>query len=158
MVAAFEHEGPAQRLVHHLKYSGVDGYPEMVADMVSERIPRAPLVPVPRALSRRYRYGIDPARAIADSIAARKGVPVWPLLASPIHTPRRAGGDHRRPVERYRRRRQRHPWAEVIVVDDVVTTGRTVLAAAHSVGLDRVTLVVAANIASTVSSLFHPDL
>jgi predicted amidophosphoribosyltransferase len=156
VVAAYQHVGPARRLVHHLKYSGVGGYPEMVAEMVCDRIPRLPLVPVPRALSRRYKYGVDPAAALALAMSRRMGVPVLSILAGPIHSGRRAGGDHSRRVRPFRRTASEA--GRVIVVDDVVTTGRTALAAVHSVGRDLVALVAAANVAPAVSSLLTPDL
>ncbi len=153
VVGAFLHVGPAKVLVHHLKYRGVGGYPAIVAAMVSERIPALPLVPVPRAVSRHLRYGVDPAMALAVAIAAKTGAPVLNLLRSPLHTTRRAGGDHRRPVHAYR---GQGPAFPVILVDDVVTTGATVLSAAVSLGFLRVHLAVAANVTPGVSSLTPP--
>jgi predicted amidophosphoribosyltransferase len=45
------------------------------------------------------------------------------------------------------------PDRAVILVDDVVTTGATLAAAALAVGVDRVALAVAANSVAGVSSL-----
>lgn len=143
MVAAFTHEGPARDLVHELKYRGALGYARVAAAAIADRIPHLPLVPVPRVVSRKLRYGVDPAREFAAVISAITGAPVLRLLAAPLHAPRRAGGDHRRQTVRFRL--VGAPPPQVILVDDVVTTGGTLLAAATSVGPDRVVMAVAAN-------------
>lgn len=142
--AAFEHVGVAKTLVHHLKYRGVTFYADLVAEALADRLPPIPLVPVPRAISRRLKYGIDPARAIATALAKRLEVPVHDVLLAPFHTPRRAGRDHSRRVRAFPTRSPlRYP---VIVVDDVVTTGSTVSAATEAIGLELVGAVAAANV------------
>jgi len=134
--------------VHHLKYRGVTFYADLVADVLAERIPPIPLVPVPRALSRRLKYGVDPARVIAATLAARLRVPVLDVLIAPLHAPRRAGRDHSRSVRAFpTRSRLRFP---VVVVDDVVTTGSTVSAACDAIGLELVAAVAAANVVANV--------
>ena len=150
LVAAFEHSGPAKTLVHHFKYRGLAGYAELTASMLAERLPPLPLVPVPRALTRRVRYGVDPARALADRLAHHLGVPVLPLLQPPLHKQRRAGGDHSRAVTGFRLRQV--PKGPVLVVDDVVTTGATLLSAITSIGESRVRAAVAANAVPGVCS------
>lgn len=151
LVAAFEHNGAARVLAHHLKYRGITDYAEVVAEVLASRVPRLPLVPVPRALTRRLKYGVDPAREIAASLGRRLGVPVVGALATPIHSKRRAGRDHSRPVRPFRIRSPlRSP---VNIVDDVVTTGATVLAAAGVFGSDRVQSVVAANVVQEASNV-----
>lgn len=151
LVAAFEHSGPARVLVHHLKYKGVTSVADLVAEVVAHRAPRLPVVPVPRALSRRLKYGIDPAREVAGALARRIGVPVVDALVPRIHTPRRAGGNHSRSVPPFHTRSSlRSP---VIVVDDVITTGTTVLAAVAALGPDVARAVVAANVVAGVSNV-----
>ena len=151
VIAPFEHEGVARRLMHLLKYQGVTAYAGMVAAILATRLPALPLVPVPRALSRRMRYGIDPALSIAREVSARNGQPVIGALGAPIHARRRAGGDHNRPPSTFRLRKSlREP---VILVDDVVTTGGTILSATQVLGSDFVALAAAANAVIEVTSL-----
>jgi predicted amidophosphoribosyltransferase len=146
--AAFEHGGVAKTLVHHLKYRGVTFYADLVAEVLADRVPSVPLVPVPRALTRRLKYGIDPARAIAIALGSRLHVPVLDVLVAPIHAPRRAGRDHSRRVRIFPTRSPlRSP---VVIVDDVVTTGSTVSAATEAIGLELVGAVASANVVANV--------
>lgn len=154
VIAAFEHAGPARVLVHHLKYRGLTSYAELVADLLAPRIPQLPVVAVPRAVSRRLRYGVDPAVAIARALASRKGVRFIAALRAPIHSPRRAGGDHTRPVTAMRKSSLRAPL--VVLVDDVVTTGATLSEAIRVLGAQRVALAAAAN-AAPGSSMVSPS-
>ncbi len=149
VVAPFAHEGAARRLMHLLKYQGLDVYAGLVADLLSERLPVLPLVPIPRAVSRRVRYGVDPARILANAIAHRTGAPVIPALKAHWHSVRRAGGDHHRSVAVWTVRPLLS--GEVIVVDDVVTTGTTLLSAVAALGWDRVAMCAAANSVSGVA-------
>ncbi len=151
LVACFVHEGTAKQLVHHLKYRGVLDYADLVAATLEDRVPRLPVVPVPRALSRRLKYGIDPAQVIGRSLAARLQVPLIDALATPLHTRRRAGRDHTRMVRPFRLRKQLS--SPVLLVDDVVTTGTTVLAAMDAIGVDIVRAVAAANVVLETSNV-----
>jgi predicted amidophosphoribosyltransferase len=151
LVAAFEHQGAARELMHHLKYRGVLDFADLVAERIAPRVPRLPLVPVPRALSRRLKYGVDPARLLAQRLGSRLGVPVIDILTPHLHTPRRAGRNHSRPVVPFTLRRA--VGGEVMLVDDVVTTGSTVAAAVSAIGRQHLRLVVAANAVPKVSSL-----
>lgn len=150
-MSSFEHHGAARRLVHLLKYGGVLVFADLTADLVCERVPPLPLVPVPRAVTRRLRYGVDPAREIALSISKRTGQPVIPALVPRLHTERRAGGRHRGAAARFGVRWK--PDSEVVLVDDVVTTGATILEAVASLGRDHVRMAVVANSVTEVSSL-----
>jgi hypothetical protein len=141
LVAGYSHEGAAKTLVHHLKYRGITEYAELAAELVVGRVPNLPLVPIPRALSRRMKYGVDPARAIAVALGRRSGAPVVDTLAHPWHTPKRAGSDHSRPVRPFRVRRF------------LRTTGATALAAVAAIGSDLVGAVAAANVVPDTSNL-----
>lgn len=151
VIAAFDHDGAARRLVHLLKYGGVLVFAEMAAECLVDRIPRLPLVPIPRAVSRRMRYGVDPALEIARAISRRTSLPVVSALAPRLHTGRRAGRRHRGPSSRFRVRTT--PDTEVVLVDDVLTTGATVVEALVSLGPGRVRMGAVANSATRVSSL-----
>jgi predicted amidophosphoribosyltransferase len=155
VIAAFEHDDAARVLIHHLKYRGITNYAELVADLLAPRLPALPLVPVPRALTRRVRYGVDGARVVATVLARRLRVPVVDALAAPLHAPRRAGRDHARGVPPYRLR-SRVP-TECLVVDDVVTTGGTILAAVAALGSARVRTAVTANLVPRASNVTSPS-
>lgn len=154
MVAPFEHDGAARRLMHLLKYRGVDVFAAVVAEILETRVPSLPLVPVPRAMTRRLKYGVDPARVIATHLGRRIGSPVVPALVPALHSRRRAGRDHGLAVRPFRARS--HPHPEVIVVDDVVTTGATMSAAISALGSNRVRMALAANSVPDMSSLPLP--
>jgi len=143
LISGFDHIGPAKTLVHHLKYRGITSYADLVAEVLAPRTPLLPLVPVPRALTRRVKYGIDPGRILAAKLSALTGAPVAPLLGAPLHSRRRAGGDHRRPVAPFRVHGPMPP--AVVLVDDVVTTGATLEAAIEALGPNRVRVAIAAN-------------
>ncbi len=151
LVAAFRHEGAAKKLVHQLKYQGMTSFATLTAEVLAPRLTPLPLVPVPRSWSRRLKYGVDPARLIAQRLSSLLEVPVIDALQAPLHAPRRAGRDHSRPVAPYRVRV--FPPSPVWIVDDVVTTGSTVLAAIAALGPGNVRGVVSANVVENVTSV-----
>lgn len=88
---------------------------------------------------------------LARSLARHLDVEVLPALTAPLHARRRAGGDHRRPSHGFRVNR---PLPEhLVLVDDVVTTGATMLSAIHEIGQSRVLAATAANTVSGVSNV-----
>ena len=150
LVAAFEHVGAARELVHGFKYRGLTAYADLVVEAVATRVPRLPIVPVPRAWSRQMTHGIDPAFELARRLARYLDVPLCQTLLAPVHSRRRAGGDHSRPPAQFATNGPVPP--RFVLVDDVVTTGATVLSATKSLESGQLTLVVAANVTDTVSS------
>ncbi len=148
VVGGFVHAGPARRLVHSLKYRGVVAAAVPLAAAMSRRLPDSAsmLVPVPRAWWRAMRYGVDPSAVLSAVVGRHSGLPVVQALAAPTWWRRHAGA---RRVERapVRFRQLCAVDAGAVLVDDVVTTGATVHAAAHA--LEAVpTVVLAATLAS----------
>jgi predicted amidophosphoribosyltransferase len=133
--SAYDHRGTARLLVHRLKYGGHAAAAALLAEAMVALLPTgtAVLVPVPRARLRRWRYGVDPALELARALGRRQGVPVAAALAPEWWHRRRAGpaGVHRG-LPRFRLIRPVPGGA--VLVDDVVTTGATLRAAAAALG------------------------
>lgn len=132
---AWSHRGAARSLVHRCKYDGISVVAALAAAWLDPPEGVSALVPVPRVLARRIAHGVDPSRALAEALAARWGVPVVDALGVAWWAPRRAGR-RLRPAPPSFRARAVVPGAAI--VDDVVTTGATAVAAATAVGAHRV--------------------
>jgi predicted amidophosphoribosyltransferase len=154
--AAFHHQTTARRLVHRLKYEGLVAAGEVLAEAMAAQVPphaRA-LIPVPRALVRRVRFGVDPAEQLARLLSGAVGLPVVSALRPAPWWPRHAT----------RRRTERRPAGFIAVrsvpraavfVDDVVTSGATIEAARRalvSAGMRDVRSAVAATSPGLVSA------
>ena len=145
--AAFLHAGAARRLVHRLKYDGLRSVVRHVAPALARLLPdgAAALVPVPRAVSRRWRHGVDPALELAAGVGDLARLPVRRILRPAFWHPHRSGGPRRRRgVPVYTLRAAAVP-SGIVLVDDVMTTGTTLDAAAAAIGDVRhaITLTVA---------------
>lgn len=141
--SAFAHEGPARQTVLRLKYRAAPA-----GDLGRLLAPLLPpgavaLVPVPRVLARRWRYGVDPALEIARSLSAVTGVPIVAALRAPVWVHRRAGTrGARHGIPRFHRILPVPPGA--VLIDDVVTTGTTLVSAARATGIKTAVTVTAA--------------
>lgn len=136
VVGAFGHRGEARRLVHRLKYHADLGAGRALAAAMARCVDAdwACLVPVPRATTRRLRYGIDPARWLTGEVARLSGLPVVDALRAGLWWPRHAGAEVRRSPALHARR-PAGPMA--VLVDDVATTGATLDRAAALTGTRR---------------------
>jgi predicted amidophosphoribosyltransferase len=136
--AAFAYEGPAGAMVRALKFGGrvriADAMAAQIAAQAPPELLRGTVVPVPVHPAHRRRRGLDHGAALARSLAQRAGLPFADCLVR--------GGDPLPQVGRGRRARIRGPAgsiavrsgvvvpSEVLLVDDVITTGATLGACA----------------------------
>lgn len=128
--SAFRHRGAARLLVHHLKYGGIVAAGALLAEAMAHHVPPGTvLVPVPRVGWRRLRYGVDPALELTRSLARITDAPVARPLVAPFLGRARAGGVHGS-SPRFRLGRP-VPRLPVMLVDDVITTGSTLIEAAR---------------------------
>lgn len=135
--AGFLHQGAARHLVHVLKYRGIVAAAHVLARAMSPEVSAdAVLVPVPRVTWRRLRYGVDPALELAGALAHVTGAPVAKLLTPPLWGRPRAGHEHGSAPDF--RARWSHDLSRMgtgfVLVDDVITSGATLQAAARALG------------------------
>jgi ComF family protein len=148
--AAVAYEGAARDMLHALKFAGARPLAGVMATQIAAAAPRGLLagtvVAVPAHPGRRRARGYDPAELLARALARRTGLPLERVL-------RRAGGSVRQlgAPRRVRRAPGRLAIAavsaaprDVVLVDDVHTTGATLEACAGALleaGAERVVAV-----------------
>jgi ComF family protein len=138
---ALAFEGTARALVHALKYDGRTSVAPELARLAAPfalqacALPPDAAVPVPLHPVRQRERGFNQSALIAGALAAALGVPVLPLLLRVRHSRPQAG------LNREARLRLSGAFVHsavapvperVLLVDDVVTTGATLGAAAEA--------------------------
>ena len=160
--AALPFEPPVRAIVHQAKYRGRRGAAAVLGALVVERLwlalaqpppPRLLVVPVPLGRRRRRGRGYNQAALLAEALARQAGAPCSPpgqatRVRETAPQVGRTGADRRAAVE------GAFAWhgpslrgATVWLVDDVVTTGATMAAAAtplQQAGASRIDGVAAA--------------
>lgn len=142
--SAAPHAGTARRLVHALKYErAVHAAPALgmlaAAAAVDLRLgPDVLVVPVPLHPARRRRRGFNQAHEIARGVASRLGLSLRPALLRRIR--HEADSAHRSARGRMRaakgafRASGEVRGREILLVDDVLTTGATIGACVRALG------------------------
>lgn len=140
--AAVIMEPPADALVHALKYDGWRSLGDLMGRRMVDVCPppagESLVIPIPTTPRRRRMRGYNQAQVLAEVVASRLGVP----MIGALHRPK--GGTQVRSGPRERRSNvqgsfrvipslcSRIRGTEVILIDDVLTTGSTVLSAASA--------------------------
>jgi predicted amidophosphoribosyltransferase len=148
--APLAYDGPARALVRGLKFGGL---PAMAATMASQMAANAPpgwletgaLVPVPLHPARLRRRGYNQAERLAAELSARTGLPVVACLERSGERATQVGRGRSERLVSIAGRVAARPGVpvprEVVLVDDVVTTGATLAACAAACSPVRVRAV-----------------
>jgi predicted amidophosphoribosyltransferase len=151
MMAWFVLEGPVREVIHKIKYGDRPNLAGPLIDhgLMAADLPSGVLVPVPLGRRRRRQRGYNQAEVLTRKIAAATGRPWLEGLQRVRETEAqvgRGGAERRLSLEGAFAWRGRVP-DEVLLVDDVVTTGATLVecaGAARAAGVKRVHTLAAA--------------
>lgn len=133
-VAAAEYDGLAKDLLHHMKFNGRKRIADPLSDMMCEAGHSLPgqfevVTAVPMNPSKKWKRGFNQSELLAKRIARKMKIQYLPLLRE-----RRRTGTQRELkyrdrflniLGRYELRKQRVAYTNVLIIDDVFTTGAT---------------------------------
>jgi predicted amidophosphoribosyltransferase len=148
--AAVAYEGPARGALHALKFAGARPLADVMAAQIAAVAPPGLLagtvVAVPAHPGRRRARGYDPADLLARALARRTGLPLERVLRRGGGTTRQLGAPRhvRRAPGRLAIAAVSQSPRDVLLVDDVHTTGATLAACAAALrraGAQRVVAV-----------------
>ena len=144
LCALLAYDGPGRELVARLKYRNLRAIVRQLAAAMAALVGSIDLDVVtwaPTTVVRRRDRGFDHAELLARAVARHLGIPARPLLAR-AHGPPQTGraATERRLGPTFRARAPAPP--RVLLVDDVVTTGATLTAAASCLRAAGATTVV----------------
>lgn len=148
--AAFAYAGAGRELLARLKYRNQRSCVGWVASAMAEALPSELAAGVvtwaPTSPRRRRRRGFDQAELLARALGRETGLPVVSLLKRVDAAGQTGRSRSQRSCAPVFDLRRHPPAAAVLVVDDVITTGATLQAAAKSLirgGAGQVNAVVA---------------
>ncbi len=151
---AFEFGGPLRDAIHRYKYQSEYARAASLSELLVEALERSEFDPnaswdliayVPLHARRRRQRGFDQSRLLAKELADRLGLPCTSDLLRIVDTPTQVG---RGAAERRLNVLDAFDWkggplngSRILIVDDVITTGATMIAASMPLiraGADRV--------------------
>ncbi len=137
LVAVTSYDGPAKQLIHALKFERARAAADPIARLMKQRMPPLSpgtiICPIPTAHRRVRQRGYDQSVLIARQLAGALELPCHSLLRRTSAT-RQVGKNRLQRGEQlyqaFQVVRSFPPTATILLVDDVVTTGSTIDAAA----------------------------